>query len=248
MWRPRLRPVLRHIQRPDKEPVLRVLYHPDLPFAIRSADPQRPAAQHIYLPGLHTKVAVVSLRRHNTPINLCNSRPRLKLQLHLTPRQRTRKLRYKQRRSIRVILGMLRILITQHIPCILKHHVLKPATRPQTGHVILTGLTDQPQRLFKITIRAPWRNPDRIKTREHALIQHTGRHPSPRSSYPHHLRRMCNRCIRCNMWRKARIILTDECNATTQTRHAPAYQLRVRLHPPPRKLHRLHSRPPRHLA
>src|SRR5262245_17876786 len=109
MWRLRLGSALRHKQRSDEERMLWVLDNPNLTLAIRARDTKRAALQNIHLVWIDAKVAVILLGRGQCAVNASNTGVQLEVQFHLSTCQRTSKRRNKQRRGIRVILGVLSI-------------------------------------------------------------------------------------------------------------------------------------------
>ena len=68
-----------------------------------------------------------------------------------------------QRLRLRMALGVIRRLDSEHVACVLEDGVLKAATGPQEGNLLLSGVTDGVQHPFGICIRAGGDAPDALE-------------------------------------------------------------------------------------
>ena len=91
--------------------------------------------------------------------------------------ERTAELRNEEIGSIRIIFRVAGILKAEGVARVLDDHVLESAAGAKTCDAVLTCITNSPERLAHILIRAPRGHPDAGKPLEQSFVYFFGGHP-----------------------------------------------------------------------
>src|SRR6476661_675305 len=129
-------------------------------LAIGAYDPEGTVLDQRNGLGTDPEVAIILFLDFEGRVDSGNFGSRRQFESHLSAGKGTREAGNEQIRSIRIIFGMLRVMVSQNVSRILNDHVLDPPTSAQAGDAILPGVANRLNSFLQVLVGAAWSDPE----------------------------------------------------------------------------------------